>query len=73
MKKKSTGKGQTLLGEISESVVYPLPVFEQLSGLGKHSMCQLRRQGLATTRLGNRVYVRGRDFIEFLATRALEK
>ena len=57
------------LGEIVDGVSYPQPVFQRLNGFGKHAMGQLRRQGLRTTRCGNRVFILGRDWLDFLATR----
>lgn len=55
------------LGTISDDKTYPLEVFQKTAGLGKHSMSQLRRQGLRVHYCGNRAFVRGRDFSEFLA------
>jgi hypothetical protein len=56
------------LAPIENGVTYPLPEFERRSGLGRHAMAQARRKGLQVCRLGGRVYVRGEDFSEFLAS-----
>lgn len=50
------------LQPIEKTKIYPLPLFEEYSGLGRHALRQMRRQGLKVVRLGGRVYVRGQDF-----------
>lgn len=56
------------LGVIEDATTYPMPLFMQTSGLGKHALTGARRQGLKVVRLGGRVFIRGRDFNEFLAS-----
>ena len=56
----------TTMGVIEDGAVYPMTLFCQRAGLGKHALTQLRRQGLQVIRTGGRVFVRGRDFNEFL-------
>ena len=66
-KRKSAAADEKSLGEICRDRVYPLPVFRRLAGLGKHAFTQLRRQGLSVSKVGNRVFIRGEDFMAFLA------
>lgn len=68
---KSENRAETgTLSAISNDAVYPQHVFLRMAGLGKHAFAVLRRNGLPTARLGNRVYVRGADFNEFVAKHA---
>lgn len=55
------------LGAIKADEVYPLPVFAERAGLGRVALRSARSAGLKTVRQGNRVYVRGSDFLAFLA------
>jgi hypothetical protein len=57
------------LAPIENGVSYALPDFQQRSGLGRHAFTQARRQGLEVCRVGGRVYVRGDDWNQFLASR----
>jgi hypothetical protein len=52
--------------EIRDDVVYPLPVFMKLAGMGRHAMRAARRNGLKVTYAGNRAYVRGNSWREYL-------
>ncbi len=54
------------LAPIEAGATYPLPIFQQRSGLGKDAMRAARRNGLKVIRLGGRAFVRGSDFSEFL-------
>lgn len=56
------------LAPIENGTVYPLSEFERRSGLGRHAMAQARRKGLKVCRTNGRAYVRGEDFIQFLAS-----
>ncbi len=66
-KRKSAAADEKSLGEICRDRAYPLPVFRRLAGIGKHAFAQLRRQGLSVSKVGNRVFIRGEDFLAFLA------
>jgi len=55
---------------ISADRVYPLPVFKTLAGLGDHALRTARRNGLKVTYAGRRGFVRGSDWLEYLATLA---
>jgi hypothetical protein len=54
------------LQPIETTKIYPLPVFEECSGLGRHALREMRRKGLKTIRCGGRVFVRGADFYAHL-------
>jgi len=54
------------LQPIEMTKIYPLGVFEEHSGLGKHSLRSMRRAGLRTIKAGGRTFIRGCDFHEFL-------
>ena len=58
---------------IQSGVVYPLAEFERITGLKRHAMRQARKQGLRVCRLGNRAYVRGEDFSEFLHSKTVQQ
>ena len=53
------------LAPIHADALYPLPVFERLSGLGKASMRKMRQKGLRVMRIGRCSYVRGSDVLEY--------
>lgn len=55
------------LGTIEDGTTYPTPIFMKRAGIGKHALMMLRRKGLKVIRMGNRTFVRGRDFSAFLA------
>ena len=57
---------QTSLGVIRSEDIYPLTVFYKLSGLGAHAVRQARRNGLRVREVGNRSYILGNDFYQFL-------
>lgn len=54
------------LAPIEDGCTYPLDEFARRSGLGRHALRQARRNGLQVIRLGNRAFVRGKDFNEHL-------
>lgn len=56
------------LGTITDDAVYPLPVFERISGLGKSAMAKARAQGLKVRKTNGRAYVLGKDFSSWLAS-----
>ncbi len=47
-------------------MVYPLPVFEQMTGLGKAALRSARRAGLMVRYVSGRGWVLGRDWIDFV-------
>ena len=55
------------LEPIQSDAGYPLEVFMRCTGLGESAMRTLRRRGLTTTRVGNRRYIFGADFIRLAA------
>ncbi len=66
---KDTPKG---LAPISSAETYPLEIFKKLTGQGDWAMRQLRRAGLKVRKVGQRSYVRGSDWHEFLAREEAE-
>jgi hypothetical protein len=63
----------TAPAEIRAGVVYPLRVFMELTGMGRHAMRAARRNGLRVTYCGNRCYIRGESFREYLDKLDLDK
>ena len=57
---------------ISDNETYPLPLFMESTGMGRHAMRQARLMGLKVVKMGSRIYVRGKDFSEFLGTLAAD-
>jgi hypothetical protein len=53
-------------GEISADCVYSLAEFSRRTGLGKWAIRNLRQNRLCVRRVCGRVFVLGRDWIEFL-------
>jgi len=54
------------IAPIEPEAIYPLALFEKLSGLGRDGLRVARRQGLTVRYLGGRGYIRGRDFGDYL-------
>ncbi|MBP60392.1 MAG: hypothetical protein CMJ62_02595 [Planctomycetaceae bacterium] len=54
------------LEPIRSDAVYPLEVFKRCTGLGDWAIRTLRREGLTTTRIGNRRFVFGANFIRLI-------
>jgi len=54
------------LAPIEPGVCYPLPIFMSMVGQGRNALSQARRDGLTILKRGNRKYVLGSDWIEFL-------
>lgn len=63
---------QTNLGVIRSDDVYPLSIFQKLSGLGAHAVRQARKKGLRVRDCGNRSYILGIDFYRFLDSQPQE-
>ncbi|GAB5442076.1 MAG: hypothetical protein Fues2KO_24250 [Fuerstiella sp.] len=63
----------TPVGPIRDDESYPIQEFQRRSGLGKQALRQARRKGLTSVRVGNRVFIRGRDFNEFLRQHGVVK
>jgi len=57
---------QHTLAPIEAGVCYPLPIFMAVVGQGRNALAQARRDGLPVRKRGNRKYVLGADWIEFL-------
>jgi len=53
-------------GEIRADAAYCLPDFMRLTHLGWKSIRRARREGLRVTKIGNRSYVRGADWLAHL-------
>ena len=62
----STKGNAATLGPIANDQVYPLETFKRLAGLSHWAMRQARRNGLKVRTAGNRRYVRGIDWSEYL-------
>ena len=54
------------LAPIEPDTLYPLSVFENLAGLGRHAMREARKLGLVARKVGSRKFVLGSDFIDFV-------
>ena len=54
------------LQPIERDKIYPLAVFAEHSGLGRHAMRAARKAGLKTITVGGRKYVRGEDFFRYV-------
>ena len=64
------------LSPITSGTVYPLSVFQERAGIGKHALRTLKRQGLRIIHPGGergRGFVRGSDFLELLDRLAREQ
>ncbi len=60
-----------LLGEIEDGVSYALPRFMGLTGQGRKSIAKAKADGLEITRIGRRSYILGRNWIAYLARKAI--
>jgi hypothetical protein len=54
---------------IDRNRAYPLADFARLAGMNKASIRSARRGGLAVRYVGNRPFVLGSDWLDWLATR----
>jgi len=57
---------QASLSPIEPGVLYPLPLFKQITGFGNHAMRTARANGLKVRRLGGRAFVHGTDFLGYV-------
>jgi len=54
------------VGVVDPERLYTLEVFKQIMGVGKVAMQQARRRGLEVRYVGNKAYVLGADYIQFV-------
>lgn len=57
------------LRPIEPGTLYPLAEFRRRTGWGRHAVRKARGDGLTVHRAGNRAYVLGRDFIDYVTGR----
>lgn len=55
-----------ITGQIEPQTLYSLEEFKQVSGMGNWALRQARKAGLKMLKSGNRKFVKGQDFIDFL-------
>lgn len=53
-------------GQIEPQTLYSLEEFKQVSGMKNWALRQARKAGLKMLRIGNRKFVKGQAFIDFL-------
>ncbi len=53
-------------GQIEPQTLYSLEEFKQVSGMGSWALRQARKAGLKMLKIGNRKFVKGQSFIDFL-------
>lgn len=53
-------------GQIEPQTLYSLEEFKQVSGMGNWALREARKAGLKMLKIGNRKYVKGQSFIDFL-------
>jgi hypothetical protein len=53
-------------GPIEAQAIYPLSVFLQRLGIGRHSLTALRRRGLPVHAIGTRLFIDGAEAIDTL-------
>lgn len=61
----------TALAPIEPSVLYPLADFQARTGLGRAALAEARKKGFSSRKLGNRKFILGQDFIDFLTVHGL--
>ena len=54
------------LRPIEPGTLYPLAEFQRRTGWGRHAIRKARGDGLTVHRAGNRAYVFGKDFIDYV-------
>ena len=54
---------------IEPGTLYPLAEFQRRTGWGRHAVRKARGGGLTVHRAGNRAYVLGKDFIDYVTGR----
>ena len=59
-------------GQIEPQTLYSLEEFKQVSGMGNWSLRQARKAGLKMLKIGNRKFVKGQAFIDFLDSKNCE-
>lgn len=66
----STAKRQQTTKQPGEKIepqsLYSLEEFKRVSGMGNWSLRQARKAGLKMLKIGNRKYVKGQAFIDFI-------
>jgi hypothetical protein len=63
--KTSNDTKNSALAPIVRGTIYPLPVFQQITGLGKHALRTARRRGLRVRTIGGRRFVFADDFFVY--------
>ncbi|MEX2119577.1 MAG: hypothetical protein WD847_08280 [Pirellulales bacterium] len=58
------------LEPIKADVAYPLPLFMRLSGMSSWAMRTAKKNGLRVRAAGNRKFVLGNDWLEYLSRQA---
>ena len=58
------------LGVVNVNELYPLPVFQKLTGLSAWAMRQARQSGLKVKTVGRRKFVAGADWAVYLSNLA---
>ena len=65
-KGKTFTKHKPDLGAIDPTLLYPFPIFHEISGLGQNALAQAEKDGMKVLIQGSRKYVLGSDFIEHM-------
>lgn len=68
-----TNSSNNTLEPVRPATLYPLPIFQTITGLGDHAMRTARNNGLRVRRLGGRAYVWSGDFFEYLNLTGTDK
>lgn len=58
----------TTLAPIDPAKMYPLPVFQETVGQGRAALATARQNGLIIRQIGNRKYVLGADWIDYVVS-----
>lgn len=53
-------------GQIEPQTLYALEEFKKVSGMKSWALRQARKSGLKMLKIGNRKYVKGQSFIDFI-------
>jgi len=56
------------LAPIEPDKAYPLETFQDATGLGRAALATARHNGLIARKVGNRKFILGGDFIDYLKT-----
>jgi len=54
------------IGQIEPQTLYSLEEFKQVSGMGSWALRSARKAGMKMLKIGNRKYVKGQAFVDFL-------